>query len=291
MNGSHEITDDKIFSSFIELIKKYRATTFFTITILFTWFCQSFSLLDQNNLLSIHISSTVLFVISKIGGFGPSLAAVMLTLLTEGKKGVIKLVKKIFIWKADYYLYLFVLFSFAIIFIVSLRICSLISDEPFVIKSLIRWQFLLPYFLLNFFLGGPLGEELGWRGYALPILQEKNNALVSSIIIGVIWSLWHLLHFFSPTSLLSTTPIFLYFIFTSSLSVLFTWVYNNSNGSVLLCMLFHTCNNFFGTVLPVIPESNGSLIPIYLNTGLVMIVAFVLVFLAGPKNLSKNRSD
>lgn len=290
MNGLYEISDDKILRSSLELIKKYRVTTFFAIAILFTWFCQSLLLLNTKDLLSIHISSTFIFVISTIAGFGPSLAAVTLTLITEGRKGLVKLVKKMFIWKVNFHWYLFVLFSFAIIIIVSLHIFAFIGGEPPVFKSLIKWQLLLPYFLLNFFLGGPLGEELGWRGYALPILQEKNNSFVSSIIIGFFWSLWHLPMFFSPASPLFATPIPLYFLFITSSSILYTWVYNNTNGSVLLCLLFHTATNFFGTIFPIMPISNGSLIPIYLVTGLLIIVALTVIFKAGPTKLSSNRS-
>jgi len=225
-----------------------------------------------------------------ISGFGPSLVAILLTLITEGKEGLIKLVKKVFIWRVNFYWYLFVLFSFAIIIILSLGIFSFISDESSVFKTLIKWQLLLPYFLLNFFLGGPLGEELGWRGYALPILQKKYNALMSSIIIGIFWTLWHLPLFFSPESQLSATPIPLFFLFNTSSSILFTWVYNNTNGSVLLCLLFHTSNNFFSAIFSVMPKSSGSSIPIYLITGLLMITALAVIYKAGPAKLSRNKS-
>ena len=84
----------------------------------------------------------------------------------------------------------------------------------------------------------PLLEELGWRGYVLDRLQEKYTALVSSLILGVVWFFWHFPAFFLPGSVFSAMPIgspafWLYTVTLIVLSIFFTWIYNNTNRSTL----------------------------------------------------------
>ncbi len=97
----------------------------------------------------------------------------------------------------------------------------------------------------------PFIEELGWRGYLLDRLQEKYSALVSSLILGVVWSLWHLPTFFVRDSYQSSlgigTPAFWWFFAgIIPLTFVFTWIYNNTNRSTLAVILFHSMVNFTG---------------------------------------------
>ncbi len=97
----------------------------------------------------------------------------------------------------------------------------------------------------------PFIEELGWRGYLLDRLQEKNHALVSSLILGILWSLWHLPTFFIRDSYQASlgigTPAFwLFFAGIVPLTFVFTWIYNNTNRSTLAVILFHAMVNFTG---------------------------------------------
>jgi len=101
---------------------------------------------------------------------------------------------------------------------------------------LTRLMLLLPLLIL-----GPLSEELGWRGYALDRLQTRWNALTSSLILGVIWSLWHLpLFYIVGTSQYLYDISFLGFLLgTTTISVLYTWAYNNTGGSIWSAVFFH----------------------------------------------------
>ncbi|MEM2111851.1 MAG: CPBP family intramembrane glutamic endopeptidase [Candidatus Bathyarchaeia archaeon] len=99
-------------------------------------------------------------------------------------------------------------------------------------------------FVYIFFLGGPFQEEWGWRGYALDRLQKRLNALVSSLILGFIWGAWHLPLFFISGTIQSQTPIWGFMTLIICGKILFTWLYNNTGGSILTAMLFHTMNNF-----------------------------------------------
>ena len=99
------------------------------------------------------------------------------------------------------------------------------------------------------------GEEVGWRGYVLPRLQAKYNALVSSLIVGVIWGLWHIPKFLAPGN---TSPFGWFMIKVIADAVLYTWLYNNTKGSLLLATLFHAAGNTAGVFLPVTTTVTGN---------------------------------
>jgi uncharacterized protein len=107
--------------------------------------------------------------------------------------------------------------------------------------------------------GGPIGEEVGWRGFALPRLQQRFDPLRSSLILGVIWGVWHFpLHFQGFYDGLAVfTPNLLFALLmrigsSVSLAIIFTWLYNRSNGNLLLMVVFHTATNLStGWLLPI----------------------------------------
>ncbi|WP_457593965.1 CPBP family glutamic-type intramembrane protease, partial [Hydrogenimonas sp.] len=149
------------------------------------------------------------------------------------------------------------------------------------------WR-ILP-FALFILLYGPLPEELGWRGYALDGLQARYNALFSSLILGVVWALWHFPLFFMKGQwqhdvLKFGTLDFWTFIFSPIfLSILFTWIYNNTNRSTLSAILFHFMCNFSGNLIPLTEQ--GRLYSLIL----IIILSMVVVFTFGPKTLTQNR--
>jgi len=100
----------------------------------------------------------------------------------------------------------------------------------------------------------PFIEELGWRGYVLDRLQERQNALLSSLILGVVWSLWHLPLFFVQGSYqaglgVGTLAFWLFLVGVVPLSLPFTWIYNNTGRSTLTVILFHSMVNFTGELI------------------------------------------
>ncbi len=142
-------------------------------------------------------------------------------------------------------------------------------------------------FPLYLFVGGPLAEELGWRGFALPRLLTRHTALFSSLLIGVIWACWHLPLFAVPgTGSGSGLAGFVWFLLQlSGWGVLLGWVYINT-GSLLLCVLFHAAGNtFVSTVLPVVAGTR----PYMLMDAFIWAVVFLVVIFAGPAHLSRTR--
>jgi membrane protease YdiL (CAAX protease family) len=151
------------------------------------------------------------------------------------------------------------------------------------------WTSVLIVFGLTLLFGGPLGEEIGWRGWLLPTLQVRLSPLLSSLIIGLVWGLWHLpLHLrgmYDGDMGPGLTGFLLRIASSCLLAVLFTWLYNRARGGLLVVILLHTSvNNTSGYWLPV---------NIGLTVVLVVVAAAVVVIdrmYARPPAISHRRS-
>jgi membrane protease YdiL (CAAX protease family) len=129
------------------------------------------------------------------------------------------------------------------------------------------------------------GEEIGWRGYVLPRLQAKYNALVASLIVGVIWGAWHLPKFWGVGA--SSERSFTWFVVAHiALAVLYTWLYNNTRGSLLLVTIFHASGNTAGAFLPISFAATGGFMPNIMIL-LYILAAIIVTILAGPERLSQ----
>ncbi|MGH2087713.1 lysostaphin resistance A-like protein [Aerococcus urinaeequi] len=89
-------------------------------------------------------------------------------------------------------------------------------------------------------------EEVAWRGFALPHLQKRYSAFVASMIIGVLWAVWHAPLLFNLDNVMSTYPLLPWFVDVMMDSVIYVWLYNSTKGSVLLLVLYHALSNTLG---------------------------------------------
>jgi membrane protease YdiL (CAAX protease family) len=185
--------------------------------------------------------------------FGPSIAGIIVIILVAGKDGLRDLTQRLFRWRVGVKWWLVAIFLPAALTLVAVGVSLLLggSIPPFTFFRQ-EWYYVIFFFLINM-LGGPLGEEFGWRGFALPRLQEKFNPLVSSLILGGIWGLWHIPQFFNPNafhSVLGLGMLPVYVLAQMGLVTIMTWVYNSTKGSLLLGgLIYHTADNFWSTVL------------------------------------------
>lgn len=132
----------------------------------------------------------------------------------------------------------------------------------------------------------PFIEELGWRGYALDRLQERNSALVSSLILGTVWSLWHLPTFFIRDSYqaglgIGTPAFWLFFAGIIPLTFVFTWIYNNTGRSTLAVILFHAMVNFTGELFTLTERADTY------SIGLWFVAAIGITVIWGAKTLCR----
>jgi uncharacterized protein len=139
---------------------------------------------------------------------------------------------------------------------------------------------LLPLFLVILTLTDGLGEELAWRGFALPRLLTRYNALVASVVLGVIWALWHLPLLWTEGNSMFHQPLWLLLLDVTAKSILFTWVFLHTRGSVLIAMLFHGATNLF-IVSPDVASTGDLALPVLAMVAKWVLVGIVLV-VAGP---------
>ena len=133
-------------------------------------------------------------------------------------------------------------------------------------------------FVLVFLFGGPLGEEFGWRGLALPALQMHWGWRVTSLSLGVICAVWHPPLFYSAGTVQSHLPMGLYALSAVASSVLFAWLFNRSQGSVGPVPVLHTAANAWGSIIPVKVLPDGSnLRPFQIVVGMPVLTAALLL--------------
>jgi membrane protease YdiL (CAAX protease family) len=138
--------------------------------------------------------------------------------------------------------------------------------------------------------GGPLGEEPGWRGFALPGLQERRGPLAGTLLLGALHATWHLPIYLlipgyngAPPGLAGTLAQFLLFVVgVTAGSVSFTWLFNNTRGSVLIAVLHHTGTNTAGIVVStVLPGLD--VLPALGQVRLPLEIALALLIIAGTR--------
>ncbi len=180
-----------------------------------------------------------------LGGLGPLIASFITTCIFLKTEGVKKLLAKCFQIKPLIYLAI-ALFSPFVLALLAALMSYCIDSTPinfsglFTTKEFPQWN-LLTFFFYNILFFG-FGEEVGWRGFALPRLQNKSNAMMASIVLTLFWALWHLpLFFYRPGyTTMEWTGILGWVFSLLTGSILLTWLYNSSGASILICAVFHS---------------------------------------------------
>ena len=215
--------------------------TYFGITYLFSWIIWLplyGHILGLNNLPALPFQHAV-------GALGPLIASFLTTWIFFKKDGVKKFLAKCFQIKPLIYLAVALFSPFMLAFI-AMVISYFINQTPVNFSGLLTIKEFPQFNLLTFFIYNLLffgfGEEAGWRGFALPRLQNKLNALTASIVLTLFWALWHLpLFFYRPgyTSMeLAGIAGWVLSLLTGS--ILLTWLYNSSKAGILICAVFHS---------------------------------------------------
>jgi membrane protease YdiL (CAAX protease family) len=217
-----------------------------------------------------------------VGVYGPTISGIITTLFFDGLIGVFELIKKLFIWKVALKYYVYLILLPLIFVIIGIALYSQFIGE---IGGFDKMAYLsIPTILLAGLYAGPLGEELGWRGFLLPEFQKRYSNLKSAIIIGFIWFIWHIPLWWAPFGTLvsgepiSLIPVITYFTMLICLSIIITWLVINSKGSVLIAVLFHLSINA-GIALLFYPELNMDFKKVHLlsSIGMLIFTGFLIV--------------
>jgi uncharacterized protein len=205
--------------------------------------------------------------------YGPLVAAVVVTALAGGLDGLKGWARRLLRWRAAPSLYAFALLFPLLITLLGIGANVALGARPPPPETWARWPSLLVVFPLVMVLGGPLGEEPAWRGLALARVAERRPMLQASLAVGVVWFAWHL-----PLLLARPGEVLPGAIGILSASVVFGWLYQRSNGVVLLPLLMHTAQNTFGGELAGPMFSGADITRLsWIRGGLYAALALVLV--------------
>jgi membrane protease YdiL (CAAX protease family) len=221
-----------------------------------------------------------------LGSFGPMIAAFIVTYILAGWRGVNDLLKKLGNWKVNWKWYMVVLVIPVLLVVVAGYTDEIINQQSFTMKGFSTNAELpqfgpLAYFLFNFFTFG-IGEETGWRGFALPALQKKYSALASTLILSIGWACWHIPSFiYRPLySQMDMAGIAGFFMSMLMGSVILTWLYNSTKGSLLIVAVFHAVIELMFMSANVTIKMSS-----YMGAAF-MVAAIAIILLTRPRNLS-----
>ena len=221
-----------------------------------------------------------------IGSNVPSVVAIVLTAVGFGKGATRKLLGQLLIWRVGWRWYLVLLAPTALV-VGSITLVAVTRGGP---TAALAMPLLNAIFFVAFmtFPGSAVGEEIGWRGFALPRLQARRTALTASLVVGSLHGLWHLPLWLRGDAdhRLSAYPAFL--IQALALAVIYTWLYNNTKGSLLIVALFHTATNAPLTLVLLPLGIENWILPFWLMAGFTVVAAVVVVAVFGPTNLSRH---
>jgi CAAX protease family protein len=197
-----------------------------------------------------------------IGSWLPDGVGLLVTGLSAGQAGLHELFGKVILWRVSPKWYTIAIFLPVTMAWISIGLFAILTNNIPAVAPTNQFTTIL----LGALFTGALGEELGWRGTALPRMQAHWNALVSSLILGILWGLYHLPSFFLSGLPLQNAPLISFLICSLCLTIYISWTFNHTRGSLIIVFLYHFSFNFF-----------GNLLGIFTNPLLFQLLTFIMV--------------
>lgn len=274
-------------------IKRSPLAAYFVMAFAFTWAILGLAVLAAQGIIALPLSAAVFITLATLG---PAIAAIIVSQSEGGRSSVRALLAQAGRWRVKPIWYAIALIGPALIMLAAFLLWRILGGPSLSPPPLNAW--LSVPILVVVLLIPALFEEIGWRGLALPRLQSRYGALAASLIIGVAWAVWHLPIWFIPEAGFSSLPFPIFAAFTVAISVLFTWLYNGSGGSVLLPALAHAAINAmplpWNTAVYLLPEAERGLhlqIPVtVVLVALAVLLAFVTMKPIPPTEKLANKT-
>lgn len=243
--------------------------------------------------LALAVAGKIPTSFTQLGALSASAAGIIIAAIEGGKGSVRELLRRGLIWRAGFGWWGFALLYTAVFAPVALWLSSVVGGIQ------IDWQAfgplwrVVPMMFMLIILAG-LGEEFGWRGFLLPRLQIRHNALISSFMVGLLHSLWHLPMFLVDETVqgqwareVGLFPAFFgYTLFVTAWAIQLTWVFNNTRGSVLLVAVVHGAGNaWIGGYFDL--HGQAGMVGVVCLTILMTALSLAIVVFAGPAQLSR----
>jgi membrane protease YdiL (CAAX protease family) len=218
-------------------IARHRVGVFLVLAFALSWWSWPLTMLNPTS--------------SAMVSFGPIIAAVVVATVAGGRHRLLRLLKAVVRWRVPWPRYLIALAGpFLIVGVAGALAAALGVVGSASLGDAFGWSTWsgVPLlFVTTTLLGGPLFEEVGWRGFLLEELQQRHPVLMSTAVVAVVWAVWHLpLLISEPTGQRPPLP---FLVSILGQAVVLTWIYNTSSGSVLLAILFHGAANVAGRLL------------------------------------------
>lgn len=212
------------------------------------------------------------------GAFGPSVAAVFVTLMFTGGEGLRRWFAQCLRWRVHWRWYALAFIAPPLILLAALgahlALGGTVPPSPYADRVLIA----LAQFVVIAIFGGPLGEEFGWRGYALPALTARVGWRGAGVLIGIAWALWHLPLLFMADTAQADLPIGLFLISTVGLSVVMARLGVHTGFSVLPALLLHSVINWWSMIVPINADGQAYA----LVAGIATLVSLAALLKRGP---------
>ncbi|HEX5807535.1 MAG TPA: CPBP family intramembrane glutamic endopeptidase [Anaerolineales bacterium] len=205
-----------------------------------------------------------------LGGVGPLLAVFITLKILHGEVDYGSVFRPLWQWQFGVVWYFVALFGYPAMWLLTLMLNGDVSTG---LAKLGTPLSILSTFLLAFLAAIP--EQIAWRGFALPRLQARYTALISSLIVGVLWALWHLPLLLNNDNVMSTYPFFLWSIDVVARSIIHTWIFNSTRGSLLFVTSFHAASNTAGSFVGLE------------NVVVSLVVVAVLIIVFGATHLAR----
>ena len=209
--------------------------------------------------IDLSVPGWVVYLITRLQDFAFSLAGVIMIAYLHGRSGLRELGQRLLRWQISWRVWLVALLPLGL-YLLATAVSGELASFTFNGQTLSAILFSAEAGLLvTLFLRGPMGEELGLRGFALPRLQARMSPFRASVIIGILWAAWHL-----PVLLgRDVVSIAAFLLLAFVLSFIFTWLFNSSGGSLIPVLLFHAIQNteeMFETMFPSLLGTDWELI-------------------------------
>jgi len=266
-------------SSLSSIVKRHPIITFFVLTYAITWAIES-----PLVFLTDSVTATQGLVLVILASNVPSVMAIVLTAMVFGKGSLRKLLGRLLIWRVNPLWYLVVFLGPVVLVGGAVALNALVGGPALSLGMPLLGAAI--FLAFSIFPGSALGEEIGWRGYVLPRLQTRMSALSASLVLAPIWGLWHLPLWLTGDPVKTPTFYVPFFASAFAFSVILTWVYNSTGGSLLMVVLLHATANLPIT-LAIDELGSRATVPVLLFWGLMVVAAIVVVIVAGPKHLSR----
>lgn len=245
--------------------------SFFTIVFITSWLLWLPTLINTQ---LIKVPS-IFLLLGMFAGFVPSIVGLLMLRKKLGRDFKRHIIEKVNFRFPKKYLLVMLIFpaqGALTLFMVK------ILDQGFEVVNPISPIMYIPVFLQILMIGGALGEEFGWRGYAYKALHRRHGVLLGTLILGLLWSIWHLPLFFMENTVQSHLPMWQFIIQNTVLAFFYSWLYHKTNGNLVVMVLLHAILNTSAAIFPYWQSDLGRYLGLF----------FLLLLLGGIKVIDKS---